>query len=142
MSANFPEFKSTLDLPVASALTRTEVLEIIQGGVSKQVDLHVALHRDIYDLMTGTGPALDGNARQVTVIDNSAATQKNITIANPPANRAMTFIFVINGSAGTMNWPAGVTWDKSTQPKLGTTRTVVVIFWDGTNYTGNQGPTA
>lgn len=141
MSA-FPEFKSTLDLPAAEALTRTEILEIIQGGKSVQVPLHQALHRDIYDLATTTGTAMDGNGAQVTTIVNNTSAAKTVTLSNPPAGRAMTFILVIQGNAGVFTWPANVLWDKSTQPKLGATRTVVVIFWDGANFTGNQGPTA
>ncbi len=140
--SNFPEFKTTMDLDDAGPLTRTEKLEIIQEGVSKKVDLHVALHRDYYDLATTSGVGVDGKVQQVTKIDNTANTAKVVTIANPPAGRAMTFVFVIQGNAGTFTWPGTIVWDKNTQPKLGATRTLVVVFWDGNNFTGNQGPTA
>lgn len=142
--SNFPTFKKSSELDPAGTLTKAEIIEIVQDGLPKRTTIGdiVKIKKDVQDVLTGTGNALAGDTRQVTVIDNSASTAKTVTITGAPAGRAMTFVIVVNGGAGAFTWPAGVVWDKNTQPKLGTTRTIVVIFWDGTNFTGNQGATA
>lgn len=140
--STFPIFKKSSELDPAGPITKAEIIEIIQGGLPKKTTIDDITKKDVQDVLSGTGTSMVAGERQVTVIDNSTSTAKTVTITGAPDGRAMTFVIVVNGGAGAFTWPAGVVWDKNTQPKLGTTRTLVVIFWDGTNFTGNQGATA
>ena len=140
--STFPIFKKSSELDPAGPITKAEIIEIIQGGLPKKTTIDDITKKDVQDVLSGTGTSMVAGERQVTVIDNSTSTAKTVTITGAPDGRAMTFVIVVNGGAGAFTWPAGVVWDKNTHPKLGTTRTLVVIFWDGTNFTGNQGATA
>ncbi|MFP8823547.1 hypothetical protein [Enterobacter cloacae] len=40
-----------------------------------------------------------------------------------------------------MTWPSPMAWSNGAQPALGTTRTILTFFWDGTDLTGVQAMT-
>lgn len=135
-----PVFSTTLQLPAATAKDGTEVIEVIQGGASKQMPLPDALVVDKYNLAHfATTGACDLSKYQSFLIDLSAAGAKTVTFTNAPAGRSMTIVFKIKGKVGTITWPAGITWNESTAPEFGTNNTIVVLFWDGTNYIGARG---
>lgn len=95
---------------------------------------------DRYDLrvMSATG-ALDASVSNVFTVDGT--TSKAITISNLPAGRAMTVVVKFIGKGGSMSWPSPMAWSNGTQPALGTTRTILTFFWDGTDLTGVQAMT-
>lgn len=95
---------------------------------------------DRYDLrvMSATG-ALDAAVSNVFTVDGT--TSKTITISNLPAGRAMTVVVKFIGKGGSMTWPTPMAWSNGTQPALGTTRTILTFFWDGTDLTGVQAMT-
>lgn len=95
---------------------------------------------DRYDLrvMSATG-ALDASVANVFTVDGT--TSKAITISNLPAGRAMTVVVKFLGKGGSMTWPSPMAWSNGTQPALGTVRTILTFFWDGTDLTGVQAMT-
>lgn len=87
----------------------------------------------------GTSVTLDLNVAQVFVVDGTAS--RTLTLTNlPGAGRSMTVLVRVNGTGGTITWPApggtAITWDDGNAPKLGATRTIVTLFFDGTTWNG------
>jgi hypothetical protein len=137
-----PEPVPTSELPPAAAKTGAELIEVEQEGVAKSLTLAEALAFDRYDLkVVASNGALDLSKQQVFTVDNTTAAAKTISLTGAPAGRAAVFVIVIAGKAGAITWPVGMTWNSDTPPDLGVTRTVVVLLWDGANFTGAQGPT-
>lgn len=133
----------TVVLQPAATKTGFEVIEVTQAGEQRTMGLADAVKFDRYDtkVMTTTG-AMDLNVAQVYKIDNTTAGTKTVTIANAPAGRALNLIVKIAGKVGTVQWPAGsITWDASKAPELGAASTIVVLFWDGSEFNGSQGAT-
>lgn len=97
---------------------------------------------DRYTLKIGsTTAALDLADRQTFTVD--ASTNRTLTFSNAPgAGRSMTVVITVAGNAGQITWPAGIQWNAGTAPALGATFTVVVLFWNGTNWYGSTGATA
>ena len=142
MAAN-PIVRTTLDLDeVVGAVKSNTIVEVIQDGVSQKTTVGKLTQRDTASFNIVAGVSVDADVSQTSVVDNTTTSAKTINITNAPAGRAMTFVFVINGAAGVISWGNTIVWDKNTQPKPGTTRTIVAIFWDGVSFTGVQGATA
>ena len=135
-------FMQSTELDPADAITGDEIVEVIQNGKSVRTTAKDLGKKKTLPLAVQAGLNMNAANAQVTRIDNSTTVAKTIAITDLPAGEAMTLVFVITGAAGVLTWPAGITWDKSTQPKPGNIRTVVVVFWDGTALTGSQGATA
>lgn len=94
------------------------------------------VQRDRYDLKiaSSTG-ALDLAAQQIFTINATA--NRTITFSNTPgADRSMTVVIELQGSGGAITWPT-ITWSGGKAPTLGTTLTVVVLFWTGTKWIGS-----
>jgi len=45
----------------------------------------------------------------------------------------LLFILAANAS---VTWPASIAWDEDTAPELGDSTTKVILFWDGTEWSG------
>ena len=98
---------------------------------------------DRYDILVNTtNGAIDANTTQVIKVDNTTASAKTVTVSNAPAGRAMTFVIKVTGKAGTIAYGNTVTWSGGTAPVLGTTQTLVVLFWDGSSFIGGVTHTA
>lgn len=87
----------------------------------------------------GSSVTLDLNVAQVFVVDGTAS--RTLTFNNlPGAGRSMTVVVRVNGTGGTITWPVpggtAITWDDGSAPKLGSTRTIVTLFFDGTTWNG------
>lgn len=96
-----------------------------------------------YDLASiSTVDTLDlATANEFTI---DASSPRTLSFANVPGSaRAMTAVLTISG-ASAITWPAGIRWhgDGSTAPELGATWTIVVLSWDGTNWSGVLGASA
>jgi len=103
------------------------------------VSLQTTLNR--YSLSTSTGSlvsttmTLDASLANVFTLDGTTA--KGITITNLPSGRAETLVLVFSGAGGSITWNTTVGWSGGTTPSYGTTRTLITLFWDGTNLTGS-----
>lgn len=88
-----------------------------------------------YDLASiSTTATLDLAASNVFRVDASVA--RTLAFANAPgANRAMTVVVHITGNSA-VTWPVGIAWDDDEAPELGDSETKVVLFWDGTKWSG------
>lgn len=116
-----------VDTPVAGA-------DYVRNGVDKTWK-----RVDKYNVATGaTTGAMDLDLQQSFIVDATSA--RTMSVSNVPVDRAMTLVIVFEGTGGVITWFSGITWNNDTPPELGTTRTVVVLFWDGTNWTGSEGP--
>jgi len=95
--------------------------------------------QDRYDLkLSTTTTVLDFATAQVFQIAQTAT--RTLTFNNqPPANRSMVAVLIINGSTGIINWPANVKWSGGVVPTLGTTQTVITLLWTGNGWTGSIG---
>lgn len=95
---------------------------------------------DRYDLsVVTTTSVLDFAVNQVFKVDNTTASVKSLVVQNAPAGRAITVPVIIMGKVGTVNFPAGVTWDQNKVPTLSDTKTTIIFLWDGTSLTGSKG---
>jgi hypothetical protein len=92
---------------------------------------------DHYDLkvIASTGE-LDMSLGNSFEIDASA--NRSITFKNAPAGRSQMLVVTFKGNAGTIGWPTSVAWSDGTTPTYAATRTVIVVYWDGTNYTATD----
>ena len=133
------------EFPCAAAFwhqTTTDIL-YFQKTVGADTTWVIASKVDKYDLkVTTTTGAADVNASQVFKIDNTTASAKTVTVTNAPAGRAMTIVVKIKGATGTIAYGNTVVWDGGAQPALGTTFTLITLFWDGTEFTGSAGQKA
>ena len=50
----------------------------------------------------------------------------------------MTVVIRFLGKGASLGWPSNLAWSNGTAPVLGTTRTIVTLFWDGEFLTGTQ----
>lgn len=87
----------------------------------------------------GSAVTLDLNTAQVFVVDGTGS--RTLSFSNlPGTGRSMTVLVRVNGTGGTITWPAPggtvITWDEGSAPKLGATRTIVTLFYDGTTWNG------
>lgn len=88
-----------------------------------------------YDLaIKPTTGASDLNDSQVFTVDNSTATAKAITFQNAPAGRAMTVVVDVAGSVGAVTFPVTVEFAAGVDTSLSTTRTLLILFWDGSKF--------
>lgn len=71
---------------------------------------------------------------QAYVVDGSK--DINITITNAPADRATALTVTFNGDGGIIQWPEDIHWNYLEAPVLDDTFTLVVLWWDGTRWTG------
>jgi len=114
----------------------TDVSSQLNGGSQS-----AALTR--YDLaVSATTATLDLAQRNEYTVE--ASSPRTLIFANAPAaNRAMTVVVTISG-ASAITWPAGIRWhgDGTTAPELGATWTIVVLSWDGANWSGVLGASA
>lgn len=96
--------------------------------------INVAL--DVYSLAVATGAngAVDLTKEQVKRITNNTNTAKAITFTNAPAGRAMTVALMVVGNAGTVTMPSGTRFASGVDTTLATTRTLFILFWDGTDW--------
>jgi hypothetical protein len=97
---------------------------------------------DRYTLKVASATAaLDLAVQQVFTV--SAAAARTLTFANAPgANEAMTVVVKVTGNAAAITWPVGIVWSGGAAPTLGATFTVVVLFWDGSQWVGSTGASA
>lgn len=94
------------------------------------------LNLDRYDLkITASGLLLDMSDAQVMTVDNSTADVKNVEFTAPPEGRAMTGVLEIVGSAGTIVLPENFTFAEGVDTSLGNTKTMFILFWNGTSFT-------
>lgn len=95
-----------------------------------------------YDLdSVSTTATLDLATGNEFTIDASAP--RTLTFANVPTGRSMTVVLSITG-ASAITWPAGIRWhgDGTTASELGATWTIVVLNYDGVNWSGVLGASA
>lgn len=96
-----------------------------------------------YDLASvSTTTTLDLASANEFTVDASVA--RTLSFVNAPGSgRAMTVVLTISG-ASAITWPAGIRWhgDGTTAPELGATWTIVVLSWDGANWSGVLGASA
>ncbi|MCP1319722.1 hypothetical protein [Halomonas sp. 707B3] len=95
-----------------------------------------------YDLSSiSTTATLDLATGNEFTVD--ASTARTLTFANVPTGRSMTVVLSITG-ASAITWPAGIRWhgDGTTAPELGATWTIVVLNYDGANWSGVLGASA
>lgn len=142
MSNNVMQFRKVSGMPMAEPLTGLEFLEIVQAGQSRRAYIADLLGFDTYDLAIEISEGvLNLENSQVFRIDNKAAGVINLSLINPPADRAATVVVVIEGNVGTISWPAGVVWNDDTAPDLGVNISTIVFFWDGVRFIGSAGAT-
>lgn len=95
----------------------------------------ISLVLNRYDLAyTTTTGAGNLNDFQVFKIDNSTNTVKTVSFTNAPASRAMTIVLEITGSVGTVNLPAGIVYAQNVDSTLSSVKTMIIIYWNGTEY--------
>lgn len=99
----------------------------------------VQFAQDRYDLaLRSATNELNFATGQVWQITHNA--NRTLTFINqPPADRSMVAVVIINGSTGTITWPANVQWSGGVIPTLGTTQTIITLLWTGTKWTGSVG---
>lgn len=115
----------------------TPLTDIASGSAGYYVRTSTGwVHVNRYDVLTAaTLSVLDLAVCQAFTV--SAASSRTLTFANvPPADRAMTAVVTLSGSAGIITWPTGIVWLAGSAPTLGTTVTVVVLFWTGAQWLG------
>lgn len=92
---------------------------------------------DRYDLLvTESTGAIDASVGNCFTVDGTA--NKTITVTGLPAGRAMTLVIKFVGNGASLTWPGTLAWSNGTAPTLGATRTVVTLYWDGSDLTGTQ----
>lgn len=92
---------------------------------------------DRYDLrVVETTGAMDASVSNCFKVDGTAS--KTMSLTGLPAGRAMTIVIRFLGKGAQLTWPSTLAWSNETPPALGTTRTVVTLFWDGEFLTGTQ----
>ena len=137
---NVLQFRKISGLPEAEPVTGLELLEIVQGGASRRIYLADLIGFDTYDLAVELSEGVIELAdSQVFRISNTVNRVINLSITNQPADRALTIVLVIEGKAGTINWPGNIVWNAGAAPELGTNVSNVIIFWDGVRFTGTTG---
>lgn len=130
------------DLDDAGIKTGAELIEVMQDGARRKMTLEKAGAFDRYDLsITTTTGVIDVAQSQNYKIDNTTTGTRTVTISGAPANRALPVVINVLGKDGTIQWPGSISWNESKAPELGVTSTMVVLFWDGSGYTGIQGAT-
>lgn len=118
------------------------ITKAVMDGLATDED--VALKRDLdnnsfprYDLsVLSTTAALDLAAYNEFTVD--ASTPRTLAFANIPTGKAMTVVITISGNSA-ITWPAGITWIGETAPELGATKTVVVLHYETSGFTGFLG---
>jgi hypothetical protein len=127
-------FGAWVELPVSSDAPIDDAYYVRQNGEWKAFNRYTLK-------VAATTDALDLNEQQTFTVNASSAGTINLSFVNVPgAGRSMVVVVSVTGSTATINWPAGVNWDGGTGPVLGTTKTVVIMYWDGTSWTGLVGP--
>ncbi|MAF06174.1 hypothetical protein [Herbaspirillum sp.] len=114
---------------------------------SQKTNSELELKRDLtdtsfprYDLASiSTTATLDLATGNEFTVDASVA--RTLTFANVPAGRSMTVVLSITG-ASAITWPPGIRWHDATAPELGATWTIVVLNYDGANWSGVLGASA
>lgn len=86
---------------------------------------------------------IDPKVNQVVNVDNNTATAKTLTLANGPANRALTVVITVRGAAGAVivnpTNPTTLGWNNGTPPSLTGAKTNIILFWTGTEWIGSLG---
>lgn len=132
-------FKTVADLEASTGRTADDLIEVFQGGKSKKILRTEALKFDSYDVKVGSDTTLSLEDT-VAVINNSTITTKTIMLpAVLPANRGRTFVVVIKGAGGSVEWDPRINWSGGTPPTLAANVTVGVLLWDGTSVHGSNG---
>lgn len=78
---------------------------------------------------------LDLTKAQVFHLDGTK--DHNITFVGLPVDRALTIPVTFDGTGGMISWESRVIWSRNEAPVMGTTRTTIVLYWDGKNLTGS-----
>lgn len=96
---------------------------------------------DRYDLKKQvTTGELDLSLSQVFTLDNRDGSKTtSLYLSNAPADRCMTVILEIEGIAGAVNYPGGITWANGVPP-LSPYKALIILFWNGQNLIGAAGP--
>lgn len=115
-------------------------LWIFKSGswVSKSTGLGfgpINLRLETYNLAIKTTNGGNLNESQVFKITNSTSTAKALAFTNTPANRAMTVVVQLIGSAGAVSLPAGSVQAQGVDLTLSTKETFLILFWDGAKFT-------
>ncbi|MFP3849135.1 hypothetical protein [Pseudomonas sp. W5-01] len=124
--------QSAAGLPATSGKAGLPLVARADGGVEytgslRRYDLDVASSTAVLDLAVSQ------------VFQISANVPRTLTFANaPPANRAQTVVLHITGTAK-ITWPAGILWNYSQPPVLGSAWTTVILLWVGTGWVGSVG---
>lgn len=71
----------------------------------------------------------------------SAAANKTLTLSKStlPSDTAQNIVVFVEDSGGVITWPTEVSWAGGNEPTLGTTWTLVNIFWTGSMWIGMEG---
>lgn len=105
---------------------------IMQGGSA-------SLSR--YDLSARvlTGTELELNLAECQIFRVGGTAPRIVSFVNPPGtNRPMVVIIHFVGAPASVTWPSEIEWD-STPPQFGPKLSRVILFWDGTRWTGFLG---
>lgn len=102
---------------------------------SIQSGMPLNLNLDRYDLAVGRTLTTDLDEKQVVAYDNTTTGTKQVILNDAPAGRAMTVILEITGNVGTVTLPANVVFAQGVDNSLGATKTIFVLFWNGSGFT-------
>lgn len=88
-----------------------------------------------YDLaVKATTGSSDLAEAQVFTLANSVAGAKAVSFTNMPAGRAMTVVIEVTGNAGAVSMPVGTDFAVGVDTSLSATRTLLILFWNGTKF--------
>lgn len=93
-----------------------------------------------YDVTITSGPSVDADLAQVTVVDNSTADVKTIAFTNMPEGRAKTMVVLVVGKVGTIAYPGNANLADDSAIALSNTKTTLVFFWTGSDFIVSKGP--
>lgn len=102
---------------------------------SIQTGMPLNLNLNRYDLAVGRTLTTDLDEKQVVAYVNTAPGEKQVILNDAPAGRAMTVILEITGNVGTITLPANVAFAQGVDNSLGATKTIFVLFWNGSGFT-------
>lgn len=123
-SAGLPAVNGKGGLPLVA---RPDGTGVDYSGSIRRYDLDVAVSTAVLDL----------NVSQVFKVNASAPRKLSFT-GTPAANRAMTVVLHITGKSD-ITWPAGILWNNSQAPVLGTAWTTVILIWVSDGWVGSVG---
>lgn len=127
------------DLPQADTKTGEELVEVFQGGKSRQMQVGELAKFNSYDVAVSEDTAISTDSQCFIVKNDEVKPVRILLPQNMPEGRARVFTIVIYGSVNEIQWDDRIYWSDKRVPILSKEVTIVTVLWDSIRFHGGVG---